>query len=205
MCSDCLLPKESGGGQCRIQASPRRSRLVCPARRVIKERESRHGGSGGALTVILVTLVRLNMLRVAVSDFPVYDGSVPPDEFITRCRRLAALGGIPAEQLSAIITVQCRGLAFKALEGDHGQTDVPTLLQKTFGEKQPETAAVQLSTARKDSMSVLDYCHRILPPSTAPRHSSVRMQSADAALFKGPKVTELMWSKWSGSGLAVSL
>ena len=130
---------------------------MCPARRVIKERESRHGGSGGALTVILVTLVRLNMLRVAVSDFPVYDGSVPPDEFITRCRRLAALGGIPAEQLSAIITVQCRGLAFKALEGDHGQTDVPILLQKTFGDKQPGTAAVQLSTARKGSMSVLDY------------------------------------------------
>ena len=58
------------------------------------------------------------MLRVAVSDFPVYDGSVPPDDFIAQCRRLASLGGIPDEQLSAIITVRCRGLALaKCLKG----------------------------------------------------------------------------------------
>ena len=97
------------------------------------------------------------MLRVAVSDFPVYDGSGPPDEFIVQCRRLATLGGIPGEQLSAIVTVRCRGLALQVLEGDGGQTDVLTLLQKTFGSKQPEAASAQLSTAQKGTMPVLDY------------------------------------------------
>lgn len=92
-----------------------------------------------------------------MSDFPVYDGSVPPDDFIAQCQRLAALGGISTEQLSAIMTVRCRGIALQVLEGDQAQTDVRTLLQTTFGGRQPETAAAQLSTAHKGTMPVLDY------------------------------------------------
>ncbi|KAF0314433.1 hypothetical protein FJT64_015107 [Amphibalanus amphitrite] len=97
------------------------------------------------------------MLRVGVSDFPVYDGSVPPDDFIAQCRRLMTLGGIPADQLPAIMTVRCRGMALQVLEGDGGQTDVTTLLQKAFGDKPPEAAAAQLSTAQKGTMPVLEY------------------------------------------------
>ncbi|KAF0302785.1 hypothetical protein FJT64_025152 [Amphibalanus amphitrite] len=97
------------------------------------------------------------MLRVGVSDFPVYDGSVPPDDFIAQCRRLTTLGGIPADQLPAIMTVRCRGMALQVLEGDGGQTDVTTLLQKAFGDKPPEAAAAQLSAAQKGTMPVLEY------------------------------------------------
>ncbi|KAF0299739.1 hypothetical protein FJT64_003439 [Amphibalanus amphitrite] len=46
------------------------------------------------------------MLRVAVSDFPVYDESTPPDEFITRCRRLATLGDIPV-LVATLVSVLC--------------------------------------------------------------------------------------------------
>lgn len=97
------------------------------------------------------------MLRVAVSDFPVYDGSVPPDDFIAQCRRLASLGGIPDDQLSAIMTVRCRGLALQVLEGAGDQTNVQELLKKAFGDGQPATAATQLSTAQKGGMPVLEY------------------------------------------------
>ena len=97
------------------------------------------------------------MLRVSVRDFPVYDGSVPPDDFISQCRRLATLGGIPDEQLSAIMTVRYRGLALQVLEGRTAETGVSTALKEAYGDKQPEAAAAQLSAAQKGAMPVLDY------------------------------------------------
>ena len=46
------------------------------------------------------------VVPVTLSDFPVYDGSVAPASFVRQCRRLAGLGGIPAEKLGS---QQCDG------------------------------------------------------------------------------------------------
>ncbi|KAF0290326.1 hypothetical protein FJT64_011444 [Amphibalanus amphitrite] len=97
------------------------------------------------------------VVRVTLADFPVYDGSVPPNSFIRQCRRLAELGGIPADRLGSVMAARCRGLALQLVEsaGEHG--DLASLLTEAFGSGQPEAAATQLSAIEKGSMSALDY------------------------------------------------
>ena len=97
------------------------------------------------------------VVLVTMADFPVYDGSVPPDSFLRQCRRLAELGGIPDDKLGAVLSARCRGLALQLVESVGSRGEVETLLKETFGPKQPEAAAAQLSAVVKGSMSVLDY------------------------------------------------
>ena len=117
--------------------------LVLPLCIMAEKEESNIRASG----VVLVTM----------ADFPVCDGSVPPDSFLRRCRRLAELGGIPDDKLGAVLAARCRGLALQLVESAGSRGEVETLLKETFGPKQPEAAAAQLSAVVKGSMSVLDY------------------------------------------------
>ena len=97
------------------------------------------------------------VVAVTLADFPVYDGSVPPDSFIRQCRRLAELGGISEDKLGGILTARCRGIALQLVECSGERGNVESLLTETFGPRQPEAAAAQLSAVVKGSMSVLDY------------------------------------------------
>ena len=54
-------------------------------------------------------------LKVSVSDFPVFDGSSRPVDFLRQCRRLAKLGEIPDEKLCAIIAARCKGVALELI------------------------------------------------------------------------------------------
>ena len=98
-------------------------------------------------------------MRVAISDFPIYDGLTDPEAFLRQCNRLAVLGGIDEGQLAAIVAVRCRGLALQAVEANPGE-DVCALLRRIFPSRTAASAATELSSLRKDG-PVLPYALRI--------------------------------------------
>ena len=54
-------------------------------------------------------------LRITVSDFPFYDGSSRPSDFLRQCSRLAKLGGLPDKKLCEIIAARCKGIALQVI------------------------------------------------------------------------------------------
>ena len=56
-------------------------------------------------------------MTVAVSDFPIYDGSGPPEDFLRQCTRLAVLGNLPDSKLGAIVAARCHGRALTVVNG----------------------------------------------------------------------------------------
>ena len=101
------------------------------------------------------------VIRVSLSDFPIYDGSSAPDRFIQQCERLAALGGIADGQLQTVIAARCRGLALEIVEADGEVVDVTGRLRAAFGAKTSELAVSRLSSAAKGDAPVLEYATRI--------------------------------------------
>ena len=96
-------------------------------------------------------------IRVALADFPLFDGTAPLEPFIQQCQRLMALGGLATTQLSGVLAARCRGLALQVVEGADISADVTALLRESFAAATPATAAAQLSTARKGSQSAIQY------------------------------------------------
>lgn len=100
-----------------------------------------------------------------MSDFPAYDGSSPPDEFIRQCSRLATLGQIADDQLCVIVAAKCRGRALAVVNGieDGGEKLTLSTLQEQlrahFGgtDRSVEQAAQSLSSLVKGSLSAQDY------------------------------------------------
>ena len=101
------------------------------------------------------------VIRVSLSDFPIYDGSSAPDRFIQQCERLAALGGIADGQLQTVIAARCRGLALEIVEADGETVDVTGRLRAAFGAKTSELAVSRLSSAAKGDAPLLEYATRI--------------------------------------------
>ena len=110
-------------------------------------------GSGGGARAIGVSL----------NDFPVFDGVGCPESFIRQCGRVAALGGIKDDQLSAIMAARCRGLALQVIESSTESANVADLLKSAFAAQQqsPEAAAMQLSAIKKHSLSVAEYALQV--------------------------------------------
>ena len=101
-------------------------------------------------------------IGVSLNDFPVFDGVGCPESFIRQCARVAALGGIDDDQLSAIMAARCRGLALQVVESSTDSADVADLLKSAFAAQQrPEAAAMQLSVIKKGSMSVTEYALQV--------------------------------------------
>lgn len=101
-------------------------------------------------------------IGVSLNDFPVFDGVGCPESFIRQCTRVAALGGINDDQLSAIMAARCRGLALQVVESSTDSAEVADLLRSAFAAQQrPEAAAMQLGAIKKGSMSVMEYALQV--------------------------------------------
>ena len=102
-------------------------------------------------------------IGVSLNDFPVFDGVGCPESFIRQCGRVAALGGVKDDQLSAIMAARCRGLALQVIESSTESAHVADLLKSAFAAQQqsPEAAAMQLSAIKKHSLSVAEYALQV--------------------------------------------
>ena len=103
-------------------------------------------------------------LRVSVGDFPCYDGSSSPEDFLRQCCRLAKLGGVPDDRLCCIIASKCRGAALEAVnaledsKGELSLAELKTELNTQFGGSQSvEQAAQALATLVKGTLSAREY------------------------------------------------
>ena len=98
-------------------------------------------------------------------DFPCYDGSSPPEDFLRQCRRLAALGGVPEARLCCIIASKCQGADLEAVdtrEDTRGELDLSAIqaeLKAQFGggRDSVEQAAQALATLVKGTLSAQEY------------------------------------------------
>ena len=97
------------------------------------------------------------VIRVSLSDFPIFDGSSAPERFIQQCERLAALGGISNEELQTIIAARCRGLALEIVEADGETADATGRLRAAFSAQSSELALSRLSAAVKGPTPALEY------------------------------------------------
>lgn len=107
-------------------------------------------------------------LRVAIADFPTYDGSVSPEDFLTQCRRLAHLGGISGDSLAPIVAARCMGDALSVvndMEGQHGRLTLgqitDTLTAHFSIRPTAEQAAIQLSHLVKGNMKAREYGQQV--------------------------------------------
>ena len=108
------------------------------------------------------TGVGAGAIRVSLNDFPVFDGVGCPDSFISQCRRVATLGGLDEQQLSAIMATRCRGLALQVIENNTSSDSIADILKSAFGAQQrPEEAAMKLSAIKKHTSSVAEYALQI--------------------------------------------
>ena len=104
----------------------------------------------------------MTAIGVAVSDFPGYDGSSSPEEFLRQCSRLATLGRITDDQLPVIVAARCRGRALAVVNGieDCGEKltldSIKTQLFAHFGDA-VEQATQNLSSLVKGALSAHDY------------------------------------------------
>ena len=104
-------------------------------------------------------------VTVTMSDFPTYDGSGPPEDFFKQCTRLATLGGLPDEQLGAIIAARCQGRALSVVNGieDSGcelsLSSVKAQLKAHFGSASGsvEQASQGLASLSKGHLSAQSY------------------------------------------------
>ena len=108
------------------------------------------------------------VLNIAVSDFPSYDGSTSPEDFLVQCHRLAGLGGIADESLASIIAARCIGRALAVvneLEDRQGGASVAeiteTLLSHFSSRPTPEQAAVQLARLVKGGQTAQEYGQKV--------------------------------------------
>ena len=97
------------------------------------------------------------VIRVALGDFPLFDGTTSLESFLQQCERLSQLGGIPAARLPDIIAARCRGLAQQVVEGLTSGTDLTTLLRQSFSQPSTTAAATRLSGLKRGDMSTLEY------------------------------------------------
>ena len=96
------------------------------------------------------------VIKVALSDFPLFDGTTSLDSFLSQCKRLSRLGNIKDDHLPTIISARCRGLAQQVVEGAAAGSDVTAVLRRAFSATSA-TAAAQLSSLKKGNMSVIEY------------------------------------------------
>ena len=107
-------------------------------------------------------------MKVGVADFPTYDGSVSPDDFLAQCARLARLGAISDTSLVSIVATRCTGRALSVineLEQRLGRLSIDQLkteLHAHFSEQPTATqAAIQLSRFTKGTMKAREYAQQI--------------------------------------------
>ena len=108
-------------------------------------------------------------LKVTVSDFPFYDGSSRPGDFLRQCRRLAALGGIPDEKLCDIVAARCKGVALEvinATEDFKGPLSLDKIRDALIARfdgaaANAQQAAEALSTLVKGSDTAAEYGHKV--------------------------------------------
>ena len=107
-------------------------------------------------------------MKVGIADFPAYDGSASPDDFLAQCSRLAGLGGISDASLASIVAGRCTGRALSVINevehrlGHLSFTQLSTELKSHFSE-QPTAAqaAMQLSRLVKGEKKARDYGQQI--------------------------------------------
>ena len=100
-----------------------------------------------------------------MSDFPFYDGSSRPSDFMRQCRRLARLGDVAEEKLCEIIAARCRGAALEvinAIDNFNGPLSLEKI-QVEFtarfesGAATTQQAAEALSALKKGSDTAAEY------------------------------------------------
>ena len=160
----------SGRGRAQEYSILDRVTTVCGCEPRCSRRGS-HGGSGlnpvscSALLHSVIAQCNMAQLSVAISDFPTYDGSQPPDDFLRQCTRLAELGGHSDETVAKIIAARCRGRALTVVNGieDNGGmldlTAIKTSLVSHFGGATKSTgqAAQALAALTKGGRSTQEY------------------------------------------------
>ena len=98
-------------------------------------------------------------VKMSIADFPLYDGSVSPEDFLAQCSRLAGLGGISNDSLASIVAARCSGRALTVVNeleqrlGRLSLAQLTTSLTSHFS-AQPTAAqaAMQLSRLVKGRM-----------------------------------------------------
>ena len=107
--------------------------------------------------------------RVSVSDFPFYDGSTRPSDFMRQCRRLAKLGRVLDDKLCEIVAARCKGLALAVVNAIE-DFNAPLSLEKIqealtarfeSGATTAQQAAEALSSLVKGSDTAADYSLKV--------------------------------------------
>lgn len=107
-------------------------------------------------------------LRVGITDFPLFDGSSSPEDFLMQCTRLAGLGGLSEDSLAAVIAARCTGCALSVvneLEQRLGRLSVSQLQTSLISRfsAQPTAAqeAIQLSRLAKGRTQAREYGQQV--------------------------------------------
>ena len=66
-------------------------------------------------------------LKVGIADFPTYDGSASPDDFLAQCPRLAGLGGVSDASLASIVAARRTGRALSVINWNKASVISPSL------------------------------------------------------------------------------
>ena len=139
-------------------------------------------------------------LKVSIADFPLYDGSVSPEDFLAQCSRLAGLGGISSDSLASIVAARCSGRALSVVNeleqrlGRLSMAQLTTSLTTHFS-AQPTAAqaAMQLAQLVKGRRKAREYGQqvRLLVRTACPEFftkdgtvKNTSMPAYNAALFR---------------------
>ena len=126
------------------------------------------GGDDSAQQQKPLSTGRATGLKVNIADFPLYDGSVSPEDFLAQCSRLAGLGGISSDSLASIVAARCSGRALTAVNeleqrlGQLSMDQLSTSLTSHFS-AQPTAAqaAMQLSRLVKGRMKAREFGQQV--------------------------------------------
>ena len=165
-----------------------------------KETKTGEGDNPAAATAPPLYSGTTTSLKVGVADFPLYDGSVSPEDFLTQCSRLAVLGGISSDLLASIVAARCTGRALSVVNeleqrlGRLSMAQLTTSLTSHFS-AQPTAvqAAMQLSRLIKGRMKAREYgqqvrllvrraCPELFSKDGTVKHTS--MSAYNATLFR---------------------
>ena len=127
-------------------------------------------------------------LKVAVSDFPYFNGLTSADDFLAQCKRLGDLGSLSPNSLGKVTAARCTGEALKfvnELECSGVEitfASVSEALQKQFSTKPTaDQAAVLLSRLKKGSLSAQEYGRKV---KTLVRNACAEFFASDGQLKK---------------------
>ncbi|KAF0306555.1 Protein PELPK1 [Amphibalanus amphitrite] len=132
------------------------------------EKDSKAGGGDDSAQQKPLDTGMATDLKVGIADFPLYDGSVSPEDFLAQCSRLAGLGNISSDSLASIVAARCSGRALTVVNeleqrlGRPSMAQLSTSLTSHFS-AQPTAAqaAMQLSRLVKGRMKAREFGQQV--------------------------------------------